>query len=102
MYFDFYFTNPQINPDKKDYKQYYLEDGSYIIFGRSLGSETFLYFTDYTVSTDYSIWPFEHVIEDKGAIVEENAINHPFQTNINSTYLTFNLVKSANSIIYTR
>lgn len=69
LYFDFYFTNPQINPDKKDYKQYYLEDMTYAIFGSDLGSETFLYFTDYTVSTDYSIWPFSNIVEDKGLLV---------------------------------
>ena len=26
IYFTVYFTNTQINPDKKNYKQYYIED----------------------------------------------------------------------------
>jgi predicted membrane protein len=29
-------------------------------------------------------------------------VNHHFQTHINGTYVTFNLAKSPNSIIYTR
>lgn len=84
------------------YKSFYLEDESYAIFGDNLGSETILYFTDYTVSTDYSIWPFEDIVEDKGCIVESLAINHPFQTNINGSYITFTLAKSSNSIVYNR
>ncbi len=75
---------------------------SYVIFGSHVGSETFVYFTDYTVTTDDSIWPYEHVIEDKGCIVQDLAVNHPFETNINGTYATFNLVKSPDSIVYTR
>ena len=64
-----YFTNTQINSGKKNYKQYYIEDKSYSIFGSSIGSESFLYFTDYTVSTDYSIWPFENQVKDSGVLV---------------------------------
>lgn len=30
------------------------------------------------------------------------AINHPFQTSIDGTYLTFSIVKSSNSIVYNR
>lgn len=75
---------------------------SYVIFGSGLGSETFLYFTDYTVSTDYSIWPYSSIAEDKGCMVEDLAVNHNFQTNINGTFVTFYLAKSSNSIIYTR
>lgn len=62
IYFTVYFSNTQINPDKKNYKQYYIEDSSYAIFGRNIGSESFLYFKDYTVSTDYSIWPFTNIV----------------------------------------
>ena len=102
MYFTLYFINPQINSDQKEYKKYYLEDMSYVIFGRTMGSESFLYFTDYTISTDYSIWPYQHIVEDKGCIVENLAVNHPFQTNINSTYVTLSLAKSPNSLVYNR
>lgn len=70
FYFDIYYTNTQINPDEKDYKKDYIEDESYAIFGSSLGSENFLYFTDYTVETDYSIWPYQHIVKDSGVFVE--------------------------------
>jgi hypothetical protein len=69
IYFTVYFTNTQINSDRKNYKQYYIEDKSYSIFGSSIGSESYLYITDYTVSTDYSIWPFINLVEDKGVLV---------------------------------
>lgn len=35
-----------------------------------MGVESFLFFTDYTINTDYSIWPFGNVIEDKGYLAE--------------------------------
>lgn len=37
-YYTFYYTNPVINPDKKEYMSYYLEDATYVIFGPNTGS----------------------------------------------------------------
>jgi hypothetical protein len=49
-----------------------------VIFGKDIGSETYVYFTDYTIKTDYSIWPFSDINTDSGCIVEDLAVNHPF------------------------
>jgi hypothetical protein len=69
FYFTLYYSNPVINSDRKDYKSYYLEDENYVIFGDSMGSLTYVYFTDYTINTDNSIWPFENWVTDQGALV---------------------------------
>ena len=31
---------------------------AYAIFGKQFGVESYIYFTDYSIKTDYSIWPF--------------------------------------------
>lgn len=64
FYFTFYFLNPLINPAEKEYKSYYLEEKSYVIFGEETGSEAYVSFADYTVNTDESIWPYTDVRKD--------------------------------------
>ena len=61
MYFTFYFINVVINPNQANYVKYYLEDQSFIIFGSQIGTETYLYLSDYTISTDNSIWPYPNM-----------------------------------------
>jgi len=102
FYFTVYFSNTQINPDSKDYLHMYIEDKTYSMFGDNIGSQSYLYFSDYTVQTDQSIWPFSKIETKTGCLAEDLAVNHPFQTNINGTYAAFSIAKSSNSIVYTR
>ena len=43
MYFTTFFMNPLINPQDKNYLQYYLEDKYYIMFGVDYGMEMYIY-----------------------------------------------------------
>jgi hypothetical protein len=61
FYFTFYYINTIVNPDQPTYKSYYLEDTAYVIFGKQMGVESYLYFADFDIQTDYSIWPFESI-----------------------------------------
>lgn len=42
-YFTYYYANILVNPDLPDYKSYYLEDRTYIVFGNELGAELDMY-----------------------------------------------------------
>jgi hypothetical protein len=101
-YFNIYYSNPMINADQKDFISYYVEDRTYVMFGDSVGTESFLYFSDYTVTTDSSIWPYTSTQQTAGAIVEEPPNTCSFQTTKNGPFVLFNLVKSPRSIVYTR
>lgn len=81
---------------------YYLDDMNYVVFGSTFGSENYLYFTDYTILTDNSIWPFKNIQKEAGTIVQQNSLNHPFQTTINDSFIKFYFAKSPDSIIYNR
>ena len=54
-----FFTNPVINPSMKDYIDYYLDQQGLTIFGKNLGSQSHIYFADYTITSDNSYWPFK-------------------------------------------
>jgi hypothetical protein len=64
-----------------------LEDKIYAIMGSNIGSRTLIQFSDYNIETDSSIWPFSSIVNDIGTIVADPPIRHPYQTNINGTYV---------------
>ena len=72
------YINPVINPNQQNVINYYLESNDYVIFSSQIGSEAWVYFSDYTINTDDSIWPYAHNSQKKGFIVEQKAINHPY------------------------
>lgn len=97
-----YVTNPVINPSKKEFKSYYLDDSNYITYSSSLGCINRLYVSDYTVKTDNSIWPFESNVEEKGVFLEDGVSSFPYSRPSGSNYATFFIQKSSNSIVYNR
>lgn len=62
--FGFYYINTIINPDQPSYKQFYVEDTQYAYFGPTMGLEATLQLSDYSVTSDNSIWPFPDIVED--------------------------------------
>ena len=48
----FYFINPVINGDEKEYLKYYLEDRNYFSFDMQIGVLGNLFFNDWKVSSD--------------------------------------------------
>lgn len=39
-----------------------------MIFSQGMGSNAMLYLSDYTITTDDSIWPYSTSLKDKGII----------------------------------
>ena len=50
--FTVYYSSPIINENEKQYKSFHVEDECYTFFGPMLGTENYLYFTDYSVTSD--------------------------------------------------
>lgn len=69
-----------------------------------MGIESYLYFADFDITTDYSIWPFSDVVEDDGFMTQSKPTSHPYSINAanNANYISFAVAKSANSLIYSR
>lgn len=97
-----FYINPVINPTKTDDISYFLEGQDYIIFSRTQGSQAWIEFSDYEITTDYSILPFSQYQTKVGAIVQNKAINHPFTTSNVSGFANFYFSKSSNSLKYQR
>lgn len=71
-----------------------------MIFGKSMGVEAFLYFTDYKITTDYSIFPFGEYSVDSGFLAEETVRKNCYAVTKNNAYVEFNIAKSSRSLIY--
>lgn len=105
-YHNFYLTmnyiNPVISPTQPDHISYYLEANDYVIFSDTVGAEAWVYFSDFVINTDDSIWPLESNIVEKGSIVENKAINHAFSVTPMTPYASIYMAKSVNLLSYTR
>lgn len=97
--FSIFFTNPVINPNQKDYIDYYLEDNGYAIFSRDIGAQIKIFLADYLITSDNSYWPFSSLSEDYGAILDGSIINRAISIDsIYPIYAFISIVKSATSI----
>ena len=63
------FTNTVINPNQPDHLSYYLEERNSVIFSKTSGININLEFSDYRISTDVSILPYESIEVETGYIV---------------------------------
>ena len=68
-----------------------------------MGTENYLTFTDYSISSDYSVWPYEDIVEEEGVLVEDLTSKYSFQTNAQSgKYISFYFAKDSNSLVINR
>lgn len=68
-----------------------------------MGTETRIYFSDYTINTDYSIWPFTDEKTDIGFMAETLNTQHPYAiTQAGTAYVGMYINKDARSLIYER
>ncbi len=58
MHFSVYYVNSLVTPDAKQPISYYLEDKDYVYFGKKLGGSNEIFVSDYSVTTDHSIFPY--------------------------------------------
>jgi hypothetical protein len=100
--FNFFFTNPVINPNEKDYLNYYLEEQAASLFSKNLGGQNTIFFSDYLIQNDNSILPFTDENEQKGVILDGNIYSRNIALSPNDPYAQILLYKSSSSLVYTR
>ncbi len=96
------YINPVINPNQQKFISHYMENNDYILFSKDSGSEYWLRFSDYTINSDNSIWPFTTNSVKQGLIVEEKASSQPYKVTPVLPYAAIFMAKSANSIVINR
>ena len=79
-----------------------MDSNDYIIFSKDTGSELWLRFSDYTINSDNSIWPFTDNSIKQGLIVEEKASSQSYKVGRAKPLASIFLAKSANSIVINR
>ena len=94
-----FFTNPVINPNQKDYIDYYLEDNAYAIFSKNIAAQMKIFLADYLITSDNSYWPFESISQENGAILDGSIVDRALAINpTRPVYVIISIVKSATSI----
>ena len=81
-----------------------MDNNDYILFSKDSGSEYWLRFSDYTINSDNSIWPFTTNSVKQGLIVEEKLSSQPYGVTpgLGLPYAAIYMAKSANSIVINR
>ncbi len=102
FYLSFTYTNPVINPNLPDYISYYIEGNDYAIFSDNIAAEAWVYYADYEIVSDNSIWPFSQMKTETGLIVEGKSTIRPYGAFDDSALATLYLAKSPNSLKYKR
>ena len=97
-----YTINAVINPDQKDYIQYYLEDRNFLIFTKEMGLEMNLFYQDVTINSDVSIIPFEDIETDKINLLGFFPTLYPYKHTPEKPFARFYMVKDQASVTYTR
>lgn len=68
-----------------------------------MGNEAYLYFSDYKIKTDTSIWPFSSNVNDEGFLVSGLPSQYPYYIYNNQTkYFSFYFAKGDVSTSYNR
>lgn len=94
--------NSIINADSPKYKNLYLEDRSYIVFGDKMGAELDLYLSQIDITSDNSIWPFEELSDDVVYWIKFAPILYPYAVNNSTSFATFFVMKDPASQTYKR
>ena len=96
------YINPVINPNQPNFISHYVDGNDYILFSKETGSEYWLRFSDYTINSDESIWPFTTNSIKQGLIVEEKASSQSYKVTPGNPHAAIFFAKSANSIVINR
>lgn len=62
-----------INPQDKDYLSTFIDDFNYFPFSPKTGTNANFYISEYKITTDNSILPYDDKSQDKGGIVIDKA-----------------------------
>ena len=97
------YLNPIINPNRRNHIEYYVNSENRFVVLNKIGQTTTLKLSDFAISTDTSILPFETFIEEKGLFIEEHSIVQPFdKSSINIPFVRIRMIKSSRSLVYNR
>ena len=96
------YINPVINPNQPNFISHYVDGNDYILFSKDTGSQLWLRFSDYTINSDNSIWPFTTNSIKQGLIIEEKASSQPFKVAPGNAHAAIYMAKSTNSIVINR
>ena len=96
------YINPVINPNQPNFISHYVDGNDYILFSKDTGSQLWLRFSDYTINSDNSIWPFKTNSVKQGLIVEEKANTQNYKITPGKPLAAIYMAKSANSIVINR
>ncbi len=91
-----------INAGDTDYLNYYLEDSNYFIFNTATGVNANLYFSEYHIETDHSIFPWKDTTDDQGALTTSSANIQTYSVTSNNQYAKLYLRKGSQKIDITR
>lgn len=94
--------NPVINPGDTDYLKYYLEDSNYFSFNTITGVNANLFFSEFNIETDHSIFPWPSITEDKGAMTPYSANSQAYAVTDVNEYAKIYLRKSSQRFDITR
>lgn len=95
---NFYYINPVINAGDTEYLNYYLEDSNYFTFNTITGVNANLYFSEYKITTDHSIFPWEDIEQDQGALTSSPANIQTYSVTSNNQYAKLYLRKASQKI----
>lgn len=97
------YLNPIINPTRPNHIEYYANTDSTFLLSNKFGQMAQLKFSDFAITTDTSILPFETYMKEKGFIVEGNPTTQPYEkSSINTPFVIVGISKSARSLVYNR
>jgi hypothetical protein len=99
---NFYYVNPVINAGDKDYLNYYLEDSNYFSFNTITGVNANLFFSEYNIETDHSIFPWPSTTVEKGALTPSSANSQTYAVTDANEYAKIYLRKSSQRIDISR
>ena len=92
-----------INAGERNFKNFYLEDRNYFNFDTVSGVSADLFFNQYEIVTDHSLYPWEEKVTEKGREAKDMAIwrNYQIQPSTNEYFKMF-IRRSTKNYSFTR
>jgi hypothetical protein len=91
-----YFANPVIDASEKQYLDYVLEDTNYFEFTDILGVSAHIFFSEYEVNTDNSVYPepYSDMVTERGLTLNERPVVSNFGIINTDEFVRINLKKA--------
>lgn len=87
--------NSVVNADQSEFKTFFLEDRTYIVFGPQMGAQLDMYLKETDIVSDNSIWPFEENTRDVLHNINFAPVLFPFTVDNTTLLAIFYVMKDA-------